>query len=318
MISGFALSIGYIEKGQRRVVFDMALRRYPRLVIPIFGGSLFTYLLMKSGLMHNQEAAAILGQSWISQHFAFEPKFLNLMRFATYKVFFNYSSVLSFDTPLWTMSVELFGSFLVFGILILCRNQLLRIFLSAAVIAYYWSDPVSCMPPFVLGVILADISKLIKYSKFRTSGASCSIGLIMVSGIIWYVYDYEGTVPSQHMYFCIATVIVASLVLSSRLASMFEKRLSAWLGKISFSLYLVHMPIITSFSCGLLLMLLAHGIALQPAMIVCFLLSLPVMLGAARLFYPIEHLGVVASQRFAQFALTRTTLLYRAAGSRRH
>ena len=302
VISGFALSIGYIAKGRRRIVVDMALRRYPRLMIPIAGGSLFAFVLMRLGLMHGADVGALLHNAWLPLHFEFNPKFTSLIRFVLYNVFFNYVGTRSYDTPLWTMNYEFAGSFLVFGILLLLKHPAPRLAACSGIAIYCWIVS-SYMLPFMIGVGLADIFVWIRASRLRDGWPAALGACLAIFSAYYYVYDIRPTPPGVRTYSTIGLVTIGSIMASSRLCRLFEMRLSAWLGKVSFSLYLTHMPLVTSLACILFLNRLAAGASMPHAMTISFLVTFPVMLVAAQLFFPLENLGIRVSHAVSRRVL---------------
>src|ERR1019366_7324910 len=51
VLSGFALSIRFLQTGDARIPVELALRRYPRLTLPIFASCAIAFVLMKSHLL---------------------------------------------------------------------------------------------------------------------------------------------------------------------------------------------------------------------------------------------------------------------------
>ena len=48
VLSGFVLTIGYVQKGEREIIVALSLRRYLRLVIPVVCTCLLAYLVVRS------------------------------------------------------------------------------------------------------------------------------------------------------------------------------------------------------------------------------------------------------------------------------
>src|SRR5262245_59292762 len=57
VLSGFALSIRFLQTGSSRIPVELALRRYPRLTLPIFASCAIAFVLMKLHLFYNVAAA---------------------------------------------------------------------------------------------------------------------------------------------------------------------------------------------------------------------------------------------------------------------
>ncbi|OIN94171.1 MAG: hypothetical protein AUJ20_01615 [Comamonadaceae bacterium CG1_02_60_18] len=59
VLSGFVLTLGYVQKGERQIIVALALRRYPRFAIPIICTCILVYLLAQNGLFFNHEAGLL-------------------------------------------------------------------------------------------------------------------------------------------------------------------------------------------------------------------------------------------------------------------
>ena len=100
VISGFSLSIRYLETGDGRALGRIAAGRYLRLALPIFAICAVTYVLLVLGLI----PPAAPRPSPLDQFLSFSPTIDGLLSFALLKVFVAYSGAESYDPPLWTMT----------------------------------------------------------------------------------------------------------------------------------------------------------------------------------------------------------------------
>src|SRR5580698_1668506 len=73
VLSGFALTIKFVEKPEAYSVAQAVAARYFRLVIPIFVTSFIAYMLFVCGLFFHHEAAQQTGSGWLDANFAFAP-----------------------------------------------------------------------------------------------------------------------------------------------------------------------------------------------------------------------------------------------------
>jgi len=295
VISGFALSIGYFEGAGLRILKSLALRRYIRLTVPVFASSLIAFLILKSGAMHNLQLAERDGnQPWLIQLYTLDPSALGLLRFSLLDVYFNYSTATSYNPVLWTMSVELFGSMLVFGLLALfgdLRNRSV-IYAMAAAILLYLNSP---LLPFIAGIVLADLFT----RSIPTGGRPSTVGglALFVAGILGSVHGH--TFQGSGYLTALALCIVAGLTLCPPLRMLMESKVSVALGKISFPLYLTHVSVICSLSCSVFILATDRGIPVSVAALYTFAVSIPVIALVAVAFYPVESLSVSAARRFS-------------------
>jgi peptidoglycan/LPS O-acetylase OafA/YrhL len=99
VISGFSLSIRFLETGNGRALGRIAAGRYLRLALPIFAICVITHALLLSGLI----APAAQRPAPLDQFLAFTPTIERLMSFSLWKVFVAYSGAETYDPPLWTI-----------------------------------------------------------------------------------------------------------------------------------------------------------------------------------------------------------------------
>jgi peptidoglycan/LPS O-acetylase OafA/YrhL len=120
-LSGFVLTYKYFQKHNQKDLHRQAAKRYFRLAIPIFCIVVVAYLLIANGAMSNVHAVAQLtGSLEAARIFDFAPNLPQALYDATIGVLVDKNVV--FNPVLWTMSVELIGSFVVFGLAALIGN----------------------------------------------------------------------------------------------------------------------------------------------------------------------------------------------------
>ena len=179
ILSGFVLSLSFFKKGSVSVLGPAALRRYPRLMFPIAGSILLTVVLMKAGVVCSGTLAEFRSQCdgttlnpaakfsatnpwyWLNYWYNFTPDFRTAFHQATWDAF---NGLATYNLVLWTMPIELKGSFLVYGFLALFGGLRLRwllyVVFGAITVAL---DPAPLvageyyMLDFILGMALCDV-----------------------------------------------------------------------------------------------------------------------------------------------------------------
>ena len=111
VISGFSLSIRYLETGDGRALGRIAAGRYLRLALPIFAICAVTYVLLVSGLI----PPAAQRPSPLDQFLGFTPSIDGLLELLVAESVRGLFRRRDYDPPLWTMTYEFFGSFMVFA-----------------------------------------------------------------------------------------------------------------------------------------------------------------------------------------------------------
>jgi peptidoglycan/LPS O-acetylase OafA/YrhL len=267
ILSGFVLSLSFFKKGSASVLGPAALRRYPRLMFPIAGSVLLTVVLMKAGVVCSGTLAEFRSQCdgttlnpaakfsatnpwyWLNYWYNFTPDFRTAFHQATWDAF---SGLATYNLVLWTMPIELKGSFLVYGFLALFGGLRLRwllyVVFGAITVAL---DPAPLvageyyMLDFILGMALCDVWVHNQRTWRKTIGLAPALVLVAV-GLF--------ALP-LHLKPLSALLVVGAAAVSPRLQQVLSTRWLALLGRLSFGIYLIHMVILCSVGCGTYLLL---------------------------------------------------------------
>lgn len=296
VLSGYVLSIGFFRTEQRKTVMTLAIRRYPRLTIPILATSLIALLFMRFGWFSNIPAGQAASSAWLESFYQFEGSLSDALQFGLWDVYMDYNGRTSYNSALWTMWIEMLGSMMIFGLLLLCgRNRLVQVIVIVA-FAYWAAEHNQHLVAFALGMLLARFSALGWIPRSNSSG----IALLAITLLITMV-RYLGDSLTVLSYY--AAAIVAAVLLSPALQALLSTRLSQWLGRVSFPLYLTHMLIICSLSSAMYLYF-GNGNAVSPqegALIA--VVSIAACLCAARLFLPVELAAINVARAFSGLVL---------------
>jgi peptidoglycan/LPS O-acetylase OafA/YrhL len=272
VLSGFVLSLSYFRRKKVQVVTQAASRRYPRLMLPALGSVMFAWGLLKLGWYWNIEAAALLQQSpadsWLLRWFRFDRSFVDALREGAYGTFFNFNEGATFfnfkpartlNASLWTMPWELAGSLLVFSLLALF-GWLKRRFLIYAIVALaFYAMEWPFLVDFVAGLALCDVFTHYEHADWEKTLSPVWPTAALITGLILggLLEEWPSTHHGFSSYFisCWPTVpavlIIGGVIFSSKVQCALEGRTMAFLGKISFPLYLFHLSVICSVGCGL-------------------------------------------------------------------
>ena len=256
VLSGFALSHGFFRSPDPDALTAAALRRYFRLALPVLASVLLSYALLRFGGYQNRRAAAAGASAWLGSWYGFTPHLLfgpyAAVPRALLGTFFNGSGT-AYNNVLWTMSVELPGSLLVFACLALfgrARNR----WIVYAVGGWALASQDSLLCDFLLGTALCDAYVNGPPVDLRWAAAPLlAVAACLACGRPALGDDrLPGVLLAQTIA---AALVVAVPLLSSPLRRWADVRPLAWLGRISFGLYLVHMLVIASVGSGLYVIL---------------------------------------------------------------
>lgn len=305
VLSGEVLAHGYFVRNDLGIVRKLAIKRYVRLTIPIFFSCLAVFILMKSGLIFSHQATPILNrEDWLGNMLNFEPTVSNFFSYVFYGVYFSPKQAVDYNTFLWTMSAELFGSMLVFLTLFVAQTRKQR----AA--AYLILAPfILAFSPLLIGFIFGMI-----YGEMRVAGVfnrlaarpginwlAIFIVLAVAAGVTIYPMLPIPQVAIAHRISVAAALFLFAIYISVPLQRIFDNRFSHFLGELSFPIYLVHFPIIVSLESFLVVRLFPDGAVTRLWAYPIMLSALAAALTAAFAFRYVERFAIRASNDFFAF-----------------
>lgn len=282
IVSGFSLSIGFIRTGSRERLQQILVGRYFRLVVPILLATLMVYAVAKFGLLAENRMEA-------SKHL------LKALRFAVFDVFVDKSDPAATPIPqLWTMPIELGGSILVVAILwIIGRRNIRYAAYALASIALLWIYPP--LLTFVIGILFAELSA-VKLPHWIRHACAASLAYALIGA--YFLPGHGGL-----NYIAVAAALTFAAAFTETGRKLLSSRLSAFMGEISFPLYLLHGLVIWSY--GAWIVTFTHT---RTTLLVANLSTVLLALFIAWAFRGIDTMGIrcarlvsqrVASTRFA-------------------
>lgn len=263
VFSGFVLCLSYYGTGDKNRLKEGALKRYIRLMPLIFAANLFIFLLMSLGLYQNGEAAVFTkSEAWLQGFNQFTPNFLGMLYESLVGCFVWGSN--DYNGVLWTIPYLFWGALIIyFAAFLVGENRLRYVAYGVMLLVSVKTD--IYFTAIFLGFVLCDFFctqekwirlyrqvPFVPFLVFLAGFYLCSypsIGIDM-SGTLY------GILPSAYtvIYHVVGAFFLTAGVLGSNgLQKFFSWKPCLFLGKISFSLYLFHFPVIAVFSCGFFL-----------------------------------------------------------------
>jgi peptidoglycan/LPS O-acetylase OafA/YrhL len=307
ILSGYVLTAAVIARPLSFAA--LAGKRYVRLALPVLAATIPTLLLYPPGLYFNHELAYAAGSAWLDSvtSVGFHPGILGWLRNAFWVVFFVDGHT-SYNAVLWTMRFEWYGSLLVFLSVSLLRHPGLRLVVAAALLLLIADLPVYVyLHLFFAGMILHDLTILsmrcpsvCKVPPVFLNGFGLLLAamglylprLVMVAidqhagafaCLLWLRHAMPNWQGDRWMLAAIAVVV--GVQLSPFLRRGLSRSFCQFFGRISFPLYLFHLPLILSLGCWLMLLLLPRftpavaiagtfGVTASIAILVAWLMTL--------------------------------------------
>lgn len=299
----------------------LVIKRWLRLGLPIVVTGLLMLALFVSVGNHTREASAISGSDWMQTLFppGYHPAFLDVLREATIGAFVGPQTPVH-DPVLWTIRVEFLGSILVFLLCLFIPEGFARLAACAISCALLIAIP-AWLPNFcalfAIGVALHDIANR-AHRWLEVRALACDVlGLaaILTATMIYPVLNLlvpelmqrlgDFVDPFGHMsqWTARSILIVVGTLISPTAQTFLSLPASIFLGRISFGLYLLHLPIFFSIGIGSYLAIdriWGH----DPAAVMASLLVVLCSIFSAHAFH---HVIERPSIRFASKASALTT-----------
>lgn len=321
VLSGYVLVKRYIETGDAVLLRTAALKRYPRLMIPVAVSCLFAWVLWRTGAMSTRSAVDLGSAGWPMAAYVANsaPSFLELIA-RTMLITPFFPGEVAVNAPLWTISIEMLGAlvlFAAFAVLGPRRPYLLAAVLFILAVRFAPGNKGSLyFIALFLGASLNYFSS--ELAKRAILSTSLFLTGLLIGGFIYSpFYSVLISVPlpsppsplfdlkasESLVYQTIgAFMIVAGVIGSRHVAQLFTGRICAFLGTISFSLYLIHWPIICSLSYRLMTFLVPRW-GYAPSLALTFLVTLAVaVLASYAMARWVDQPSVRLADRFARWA----------------
>ena len=247
VLSGYVLSYAILKKPEQfqNRLKSMMVKRYPRLMIPALTSCLIIWATLSIIDIDSRHVGLWL-QAFAQQDFSFKTALYE----GTIGAFlFSDSNI---NWVLWTMTIELMGSFVLFFLLVLYQWKHGVFWLGSVlvlVLAYMWRGQGFCMgiASFVIGIYIYLYAKQL---------SACFAVLLLILGLYLagahntsQAYSWLYALWGEHTYdfsnFLAGPIIVYSVLMSPLLSKGLDRPILVWLGKLSFSIYLIHLLMLT-------------------------------------------------------------------------
>lgn len=307
-LSGFVLSIGYLRTRSTRSLLPLIMKRYIRLALPVLLSVLLACFLVKNSLVYNQTVGRLTQSTdWLATIYTFQPSWIDALVNGLILAFLPMGT--QYNVVLWTMAYEFVGSCIIYALLtvfsafqwkyrgifyltlgILFINSYFLCFVVGMVCAEIYANDmikvtrVQCFVLFLIAVYLGTYPQGLSPELFIPFNA--------MMGNIPAVVQPRDTFA----HILSASLLLITILHCAELKSLLSSGPCRFLGRISFSLYLVHISVICSFSCFIYLFLIENFHILSIfASLITFTISIPVILAVSTLFTYIDEWAVRVS-----------------------
>lgn len=297
VLSGFVLSFKFHKTNQISILQTYALKRYFRLFLPVAVSIIVCYALHLFGFFYMKQTAEITKSTgWLGGLYNNMTKDGSvILNNLFYRVFFEFDN--RYNPVLWTITIEFLGSILLFAFLaLLGKNKRWLLFHILFIFVLFYMDRFF-YASFIFGSLL---------SKLYVNGFSFPKGIaslllksaLLLLGVYFSSYPQNTMIDSSiwapmnlswingyEMFHVIgAFFILLVICFDHHLMRLFSIKPFLYLGKVSFSFYLLHLGIMCSFGCFLFLQVWQPGTYFLPFTI-AFISSLALTFLVSHVYY---------------------------------
>lgn len=307
IISGYVLTLPADAKDSNLKFFARMIGRYLRLNLPIFVIVFISLGIYKLGCYFNKEASDLSNSVlWFKNFFPNQLTATLAVREATYSAIIYGNS---FFLPIaWTMQIEFLGSLYLLAYYILKKDRfrylLLLIFI--AVIRYVHEVNAIFYLSFFVGAMLHKIKK-IKINNYIIIPFALYFSSFQFQTL---VYDFQ---PQLHilgisifrtkdLFISIGASLFCLLIIKGWGSKLLNLRIFQYLGRISYSVYLVHFLLLASIFSFIYV---NHPITSFNIMFNFFIYLLSVIFCATIFEKFIDRKSITAAKKFSEFVIKK-------------
>ncbi len=310
ILSGYVLSNAYHQNNIPKILIQYAIKRYFRLLVPVGASIIIAYAFIKMNFMHNANLGAVTKTNdWLSGAFDHDDGLLAVIKNIFVDVFFFKDN--SYNAVLWTMTYELLGSFLIFSFLLLIHPFKYKMSLYVLLVLVLFYTDNNFYAAFILGVILNKYTIQQQIADKKIVIPRWLLIVLLFVGIYFCSYplsiDVEHSIygfislpflMNHEFYHVLGSFMLMFVILhSEKLKAILSGKIISYIGKISFSFYLLHFIILCSFSCYLFIFFY-QSFNYNVSVLLASLCSLP-LIGMSAVFYYqwIDKSGIKLSEK---------------------
>ena len=259
-LSGFFVGYRYFQTKDAKHLASGVFKKYFRLVLPILTVNIVIYLLMVFRLFRNEEASVLIGsQLFVANYFKATPNLLMAIKEALVDAFFMTGNRV-YNAPLWFIFYEFMGTTLVAAILALFGDKKARYVVYAVASIFALLANMADFLPFILGVVVCDFTYSKEVFIEKIAKQKWLMWLMFIGGMFLGSFPplgdrmagtMYGIFPLKVMlYYSVGTAMVLfSIIHLEPLKKPLMYPIYRKLNQYSYSFYLVHYMILSTFSC---------------------------------------------------------------------
>jgi peptidoglycan/LPS O-acetylase OafA/YrhL len=216
------------------------VKRYLRLTLPVLGASLIAWILFCAGAFANQEAAPKAGSAWLADWYKFEPSLWLAFYEPLLGMYIGIDPASTYNISLWTIIYELFAVAGVIGLAVVMPRLAApwRVLVMVCAAALTWETYAFA---FILG---ASVALVRKTRDTQLSSLACfAIGFLGLS--LGAIAGPAAAFP-RIAWPAGAVLLLIAIDSGPAVRKAMSARWLAWLGSLSFGIYVMHFLTVNS------------------------------------------------------------------------
>ncbi len=323
ILSGYVLSNNYHQNNNPKILIQYGIKRYFRLLVPVSVSIFLAYAVVHLGFMNRLHLGNITkSRDWLAGSFNISESLHLLIKNMFVDVFLFKDN--TYNPVLWTMTYELLGSLLIFVFLLISHPIKYKFSLYGLLLIILFATHNNYYAAFILGVVL---NKYVVQTQLAAKSIHIPTWILWILFLIgFYFASYPSCInvkssiiygalyfpwlKNETFYHVVGAFIMMFVVVNShKVQAALSGKVLNYIGKISFSFYLLHFIILCSLSCFLFKFFYATY-EYNSSVILAFLCSLPVILGSSIVYYKwIDKSGIKFSEKILGIFFSKTERL---------
>ena len=272
VVSAVSISYSIFRRTDLNRLSRSMIKRFPRLALPLFVTSLLVYFMIKLSLFENDAAVRITQSWWLDLYYKNDPELWQVFR--TSFIFYGSFATYILSIMAWNKNKKILFVYLLTAVAFLLLDNLIFNFILGTILGYFISNEMKPPHSKTIGVLLILLGMFL--GGYPTGISPDNVyrffPVVLKEVKPYFVYHSIG-----------AFLMVAGFYYLD--LKLLKRRLFLFLGKISYAVYLLHIPVLFSFSTKLFVCLYSNNGHYQLNSVVVFILSLLLLCGVAFLFY---------------------------------
>lgn len=306
VLSGYVLTLSFLKsKDPKRKLKESLIKRYPRLAIPAIISCVVMWAVLHAHVdLHNTS-------EWFRTLGINNPSILNALYSGAIGSFVFGEK--EYNPVLWTMQIELIGSLVIYFSCFLHEKYILKLLL--ILVSLISSLFLSSMA--FLGILSFVLGHFLYFFSKKIPDSLCIF--LFISGLYFcgahndsVSYTFFNKMLGQRTYnilnFLGGFLIVFSAIKSNAIDNFFNKKSFLFLGKLSFSIYLIHIPVIYLIGVPIFNLSLSIGLGflLSSLISISFVLLFTFI---SSIFYSryVDEFAISVSNKLSNICLKRHT-----------